>query len=91
LLTVTPLVKRAPNWLPQPTGQVALGLAMVESPAIHTVTGAAAAGAAPFEAEQDAGRAAEAAADPVRVSGTARASTASQWSFRMVSSKSARK
>src|SRR3954471_15785438 len=37
LLTVTPVLKSAPNWLPPPTGQAALGFAIVESPASHTV------------------------------------------------------
>src|SRR4051794_20393846 len=42
LLTVTPVLNSAPNWLPHPTGQVALGLAIVESPASQTVGPAAA-------------------------------------------------
>src|SRR5689334_24597523 len=45
LLTVTPVLNSAPNWLPHPTGQVALGLAIVESPASHAVGPAAAAAA----------------------------------------------
>src|SRR5690242_2271876 len=47
LTTVTLSLNSASNWLPQPTGQLDWGLAMVESPASHTLNGAAAgAGAA---------------------------------------------
>src|SRR5690349_18265369 len=42
LTTVTSPVNRAPNWLPQPTGQPPDGFCMVESPAIQILIDAAA-------------------------------------------------
>jgi hypothetical protein len=73
-------VKSAPNWLPHPTGQLPLGLAIVESPAIHTVIGAAA--AAPFPVavapHVRAGLAAAASVAAATASGTVRVSAASQ-------------
>src|SRR3954454_1684865 len=67
LFTVTPVRNSAPNWLPHPTGQAALGLAIVESPASHTVGPVAATAAVEPDAAQ-AGR--EAAADAPTSNGT---------------------
>src|SRR6478672_7687982 len=74
LLTVTPVLNSAPNWLPHPTGQVALGLAIVESPASQTVGPAAATAA--VEPEAQAGP--EAAADAPTSNGTTSTVAASQ-------------
>src|SRR3954463_6957885 len=77
LLTVTPVENNAPNWLPHPTGQVPLGLAIVESPASHTV------GAAARAARADDGEAAQAVplgaeTTPTTCIGTSNATAASQ-------------
>src|SRR4051794_25761438 len=74
LLTVTPVLNSAPNWLPHPTGQVPLGLAIVESPASQTVGPAAATAA--VEPEAQAGS--EAAADTPTSNGTTSMVAASQ-------------
>jgi hypothetical protein len=75
LLTVTPVWNRAPNWLPHPTGQVALGLAIVESPASQTVGPVAATAAAGLDAAQ---AGVEAAAEAPTSSGTKSTVAASQ-------------
>src|SRR4051795_8827667 len=78
LLTVSPLNSEA-NWLPQPTGQLAPGFIIVESPAIQMV-GAAASGAAAVSTgiRHGAAVAAVAVPGPNTESGISRASTASQ-------------
>src|SRR3954452_5610742 len=75
LLTVTPVLNSAPNWLPHPTGQVALGLAIVESPASQTVGPAAATAAAGLGAAQ---AGVEAAAEAPTSNGTQSTVAASQ-------------
>src|SRR3954468_9887219 len=90
LLTVTPVLNSAPNWLPHPTGQVALGLAIVESPASQTVGPAAATAAAGAEALDalDAAQAGpDAAADAPTSNGT-RSTVAPSHRIMIVSQKS---
>src|SRR4051812_16461789 len=85
LFTTMLLWNSESNSVAQPTGQVELGLAIVESPAIQTVVGAAA--AAPAGAAAVAGRtlqAAEAALGAASGTGRARARTINRRTGRMV-------